>query len=104
MESFEYVRPGTVNEAVALLAEKPGRARALAGGTDLLVQMKVGRRQVDRVVDIKGIDELSEIHVNADGSVTIGAAVPANKVYSQNQIRGNDPAAGGYVYPVGLRL
>ena len=82
METFEYVRPGSVNEAVALLAEKPGRARAMAGGTDLLVQMKIGRRQVDRVVDVKGISELSEIHVNADGSVTIGAAVPAHKVYS----------------------
>ncbi len=86
METFEYMRPGTVSEAVALLAEKPGRARAMAGGTDLLVQMKVGRRHVDRVVDVKGISELSEIRVNADGSVTIGAAVPAHKVYAHPAI------------------
>ena len=35
MDNVEYVRPGSVSEAVALLAEKPGKARALAGGTDL---------------------------------------------------------------------
>ncbi|NBX47535.1 MAG: hypothetical protein EBT22_10190 [Chloroflexi bacterium] len=49
MDNVEYVRPGSVSEAVALLAEKPGKARALAGGTDLLVQLKSGRRQIDRV-------------------------------------------------------
>ena len=80
MDNVEYVRPGSVSEAVALLAEKPGKARALAGGTDLLVQLKSGRRQIDRVVDVKGIPDLTEIRVNADGSVLIGAAVPCFKV------------------------
>jgi len=82
MTDIQYKGAKNVRDACALIAAADGKGRILAGGTDLLVQMKVGRRQVDRVVDIKGIDELSEIHVNADGSVTIGAAVPANKVYS----------------------
>ncbi len=86
MENVEYVRPGSVAEAVALLAEKPGKARALAGGTDLLVQLKAGRRQLERVVDVKGIADLTEIRVNADGSVVIGAAVPCFKVYEHPAI------------------
>ncbi len=86
MDDFEYVRPGSVGEAVALLAEKPGRARAMAGGTDLLVQLKVGRRTLDRVVDVKGIAELNEIHVGSDGGITIGAAVPCHRVYDHPAI------------------
>ena len=59
MQAFEYVAPQTVDEAVSLLAEKADQARVLAGGTDLIVQLREGRRQLERVVDIKKIPDLN---------------------------------------------
>ena len=61
MHEIEYVSARTVSEAVSLLAEKGKQARALAGGTDILVQLRGGRRHVDRLVDIKEIPELNQI-------------------------------------------
>ena len=52
MKAFDYAAPRTVAEAVALLAEKGDRARVLAGGTDIIVQVREGRREVDLLVDV----------------------------------------------------
>jgi carbon-monoxide dehydrogenase medium subunit len=71
---FEYCSAGTVMEATALWAEQPG-ARYLAGGTDLLPQLR-SRRQVTRVIDVKRIPELGEIREGQGGNLAIGAAVP----------------------------
>ena len=59
MRPYEYRAPTTVGEAVALLAEKGEKARPLAGGTDLIVQMRAGRFDLERVVDVKRIPELT---------------------------------------------
>lgn len=73
MNEFEYDAPATVDEAVALLGRSD--ARVLAGGTDLIVQMREGRRQVGRVVDPKRISELTAFAEEKDGGVSIGAAL-----------------------------
>ena len=75
MKSFDYAAPATLAEALALLAKNP-EARLLAGGTDLLVQLKSGRRETPLVVDIKRIPELKAIEFDAAKGLTIGAAVP----------------------------
>jgi carbon-monoxide dehydrogenase medium subunit len=72
---FVYERPGTIEEAVA--AMRGGDARALAGGTDLIPQLREGRRRAGRVVDLKRIPELTAISVLPDGGIAIGAAVNA---------------------------
>ena len=74
MPSFEYAAPASVEEAVALLAADDG-ARLLAGGTDLIVQMRSGRIAPSRVVDIKRIAGISGI-TRRDGAFVIGAATP----------------------------
>lgn len=86
MLSFDYVKPNSVNEAVSLLEEKGDSAKALAGGTDLLVQLRGGRYQVDRLVDIKDIPELQEISFDLNGGLCLGASVPCYKVYSDKNI------------------
>ena len=73
MNEFEFNAPTTVDEVVALLGS--GNARVLAGGTDLIVQMREGRRQVGRVVDLKRIPELTGIAEEKDGGLRIGAAL-----------------------------
>jgi CO/xanthine dehydrogenase FAD-binding subunit len=86
---FEYRLARTVTEATAFWAEKPG-ARYLAGGTDLVPQLR-GRRSVSRVVDIKRIPELGELRYGQDGGLAIGAAVPLATIAADPRIRRDYP-------------
>ena len=74
MAELRYQAPGTVAAAVALLAGAEGEARVLAGGTDLLVQLRAELIDPGLVVDLKRIPELCEIAAE-DGGIRIGAAV-----------------------------
>ena len=69
-----YEAPRSVDEAVAALAKHGAAARVLAGGTDLLVQMRSGAKKPAVLVDVKRIAELTAISLDAKGA-TIGAAV-----------------------------
>ncbi|KAB2919940.1 MAG: xanthine dehydrogenase family protein subunit M [Hyphomicrobiaceae bacterium] len=71
---MRYEAPSSIDQAVALLASASGEARVLAGGTDLLVQIKTDLVEPTLLVDIKGIAELREIGEEA-GAFRIGAAV-----------------------------
>ena len=55
-------------------------ARALAGGTDLIPQLREGRREAAHVVDLKRIPELVNITTRADGSLVLGAAASASSI------------------------
>ncbi len=74
MMDLRYEAPGTVAAAVALLAGAEGEATVLAGGTDLLVQLRAELIDPGLVVDLKRIPELCEIAAE-DGGIRIGAAV-----------------------------
>ena len=80
MKWFDYGVPRTLDEALAMLAAHPG-ARPLAGGTDLLVQLRSGRKETDYVVDVKHVHELNEITFHAERGLTLGAAVPCYRIY-----------------------
>jgi len=71
---MRYEAPGSVDEAVALLADANGAARILAGGTDLLVQLRAGMISPDVVVNIKQISETHGISAEG-GGFRIGASV-----------------------------
>jgi len=88
---IDYARPQTVAEAVQLLTERGDGARAMAGGTDLIVQLRVGRRQPDHVVDVKHIPDLNEVDTSG-GGVTLGAAVPCHIIYNNEVIKDAFPA------------
>lgn len=75
MREMRYEAPRTLEAAVALLAGANGQARVLAGGTDLLIQMRGGRVEPELLVDIKGIPEMTSI-VAENGGFRFGAAVP----------------------------
>jgi carbon-monoxide dehydrogenase medium subunit len=71
---MRYEAPSSLDQAVALLTAEQGDARVLAGGTDLLVQMKTDLIEPALLVDVKRIPELCEIREEA-GGFRIGAAV-----------------------------
>ncbi|MCK1596988.1 xanthine dehydrogenase family protein subunit M [Bradyrhizobium sp. 164] len=73
MKPFDYVRPGTVAEAIAAAAQ-PG-AVYLAAGTNLLDLMKGGVSRPNRLVDVTHLDGLDRIERLADGSLRVGALV-----------------------------
>ena len=73
MAQFDYVSPSSVDEAVKALMSAP-TAKVLAGGTDLIVQMRAGRQRPAAVVDLKRIPGAVGVRREADGGFTIGAA------------------------------
>ena len=86
MEAIEFTTPKTIDEAVQAMASAGDRARALAGGTDLLVQLRGGRRSADLVVDVKDIPELNEISYSPQSGLTIGAAAPCHQIYENQDV------------------
>ena len=75
MSDIQYMAPRTLDEAVGAFAAAGDAARILAGGTDLLVQMRAGMVSPGLIVDIKKIAEMTSIEETDDGGFTIGAAV-----------------------------
>ncbi|HZZ89074.1 MAG TPA: xanthine dehydrogenase family protein subunit M [Caulobacteraceae bacterium] len=73
MPQFEFLAPSSVDDAVKALMSAPA-ARVLAGGTDLIVQMRAGRQKPGAVIDLKRIPGATGIRRDADGGFTIGAA------------------------------
>jgi carbon-monoxide dehydrogenase medium subunit len=76
---FELALPSTVSECIAALSSANGEARMVAGGTDLLPQMKNGVVKPATVVDLSGIAELKKLEVDGDGALHIGAGVSARE-------------------------
>ena len=81
LQRFEHREPASVDEAVSLLAASAGRGRILAGGTDLVVQMKMERTAPQPLVSVNRIPGLDEISIHNSG-VTIGATATIRDVGS----------------------
>ncbi len=74
MTDIRFAAPTSIDEAVRCLYEAGDSARVLAGGTDLLIQLRAGRVRPNMIVDIKKIPELKQIQAK-NGGYRIGAAV-----------------------------
>ena len=86
MKPFEYVSAKSLEEAVGLLGERPGRARVIAGGTDLLTQMQVGVAQPERLVNLKSIAGLDRIEITPN-ALRLGPLVPLAEIAAHPAIR-----------------
>jgi len=76
MRSFDYYSPPSLQEAFSLLSRFGEQARALAGGTDLIVQMKAGKTRPSAIIDVKNLAELKRLEWITPDTLFIGAAVP----------------------------
>ncbi|MEO9254976.1 MAG: xanthine dehydrogenase family protein subunit M [Tepidiformaceae bacterium] len=80
MEAFDYLAPRSIAEVFSHLGNGR-RTLMLAGGTDVIVQLREGRRQCDQLVDLKHIPEMVSHRFAADGTLEIGAAAPLAELY-----------------------
>ncbi|MGE3819603.1 MAG: xanthine dehydrogenase family protein subunit M [Isosphaeraceae bacterium] len=86
MKSFDYAAPATLAEATELLASASGTARVLAGGTDLIVQLREHLRDADLVVDVKKVPELMAMTYSPEGGLRLGASVPCHRIYDDPEV------------------
>lgn len=91
MRTFEYIRATTVDQAVSALAQGGESARAMSGGTDIIVQMRAGRRVVDFLVDVKAVPETGVISYTPGDGLRIGASVPCYRIYGDDSVVQNYP-------------
>jgi CO/xanthine dehydrogenase FAD-binding subunit len=80
MMNFEYFAPRTLEKALTLLTKYAGDARIMAGGTDLIVQMKEGRVKPAVLIDAKHIRELNRLECDENNTLHIGAAATLDKI------------------------
>ncbi|HIG39362.1 MAG: xanthine dehydrogenase family protein subunit M [bacterium] len=83
---MRYEAPTSTKEAAALLAKEKGKAYILAGGTDLIVQMKTGLIEPDLMVDIKHIQAMQTITTSASGT-RIGASVTGAEMGENKRLK-----------------
>ena len=91
MKDFQYLAPRGLEEAAVLMAEHAGSAQLLAGGTDLLIFMRNGRKSPDFIIDAKKIPELTRVQLDAD-RLTIGAAASCRTIWEHPEIAERFPA------------
>lgn len=91
MKWFDYNAPNTLSAALAQLESYPS-AYLLAGGTDLLVQLRAGRKQTDLVVDIKHVPELNALTFDEQTGLTLGAAVCCSSTYENAAVKKHYPS------------
>ena len=106
MRRFEIALPRTVDDCVKLLSERPGDTKVVAGGTDLVPQMKNGVTHPARVVDLSGIPALRTL-TSANGTgLRVGGAVTARRLELEPGVRASYTAlaeAGALVGSVQVR-
>ena len=87
---FEYHRPSTVSEAVALLGQLDSEARLLAGGHSLIPMMKLRLAQPSHLIDLGGVGELKGVRVEG-GEIIIGAMTTEHEVIASEALAAYAP-------------
>ncbi len=91
LPEFEYAEPRSVAEVCALLGEDPGGSAVIAGGTDVLVNLKEGFADYRRLVSLRQVPELGRIDTSETRGLVIGAMATVNQVARHEAVRGRYP-------------
>ena len=84
----EYYKPASFDEALRLLAEKPAKARLIAGATDLMLELDRGvRKGIGRIIDITCLTGLDRIQLDQDDVIHLGPLVTHNAAVASSLIR-----------------
>ncbi|MCR9246311.1 MAG: FAD binding domain-containing protein [bacterium] len=104
LPTFEYYRPKTAADAVALASEHGKAAMYVAGGTDLYPNMKRRHQEPRHVISLQDLPELHAIDVRDDGSVAIGAMVKLSTIEHDPHIKEHYPAIAHAVREISTPL
>ena len=85
MESISYHTPHSLEDAVTLLGGNEG-SYVLAGGTDIIVQMRGGMKKPQCIVDIKGIPGIKAVDLSKEG-LKLGAAAPCQSITEREDVK-----------------
>ncbi len=99
--TFDYVRVSSIEEGCELLTANGGNAAALAGGTDLLVNVRNTGRSPDLLVDFKDIKQMNRLVIEEGNGATIGACVPLNVIADNTVINDRYTALAAAARSVG---
>ncbi|MEW6298525.1 MAG: xanthine dehydrogenase family protein subunit M [Thermodesulfobacteriota bacterium] len=99
MHAITYEAPKSLDQALSLLAAAGEKGRVLAGGTDLLIQMRAGIRTPEHIIDAKTIPELQVLSFTPHEGLRLGAAVPCYRIVEDPLVRQHYP---GLVEAAGL--
>lgn len=91
MQDFDYVDAKSIGEVASLLEQGGDQVRILSGGTDLLVQLREGRRAARLVVDVKRVPEMNVLEYLDDQGLQIGAAVSCARICSDPLVAARYP-------------
>ena len=101
MIDFQYAAPTELNDAIKQLSDAGDSARVLAGGTDIIVQLREGARSADLVVDVKKIPELSRLEFSNENGLHLGASVACWQIYENPVISAAYPGLSDAVKIIG---
>ena len=87
LPELDYVKPASLEEASQFLAEHAGESRPFLGATDCIVRIRDGVWKTKYLVDVKGLDGTNAIPFDPQKGLTIGAAVPMNKVMAHPDVQ-----------------
>jgi len=88
---FDCLEPGTINEAVSLLIQYQGRTKVIAGGTDLLNQIRLKMIKPAYLVDVSYIPGLDHIEYDAEGWLSVGALATIRSLEMSTEIQAHHP-------------
>jgi CO/xanthine dehydrogenase FAD-binding subunit len=91
LPEFDYIKPTTLIEASAFLAQHAGEARAFSGGTDTFVRMRDGVWQDKYLVDVKGLPGMNDLTFDPAQGLTVGAAVNLNRLMASPEVNEHYP-------------
>jgi len=105
INDFNYHKPKDMDETLLLLSKLKGKAKILAGGTDLIVHLKEEIVKTENVIDIKEITQLNKIEISED-NIFIGAGVTFTEIIESQKLKEKIPIlweASMTVASVGIR-
>ena len=91
LPEFDYICPTTLVEASKFLAQHPGEARPMLGGTDIFVRMRDGFWHDKYLVDVKNLDGTADLRFDPRDGLTIGAGVNMNRVIASREVLAHYP-------------